>query len=870
MRVTRWEFRLKIRAVRGKRTHLHGNKTHVFRWQNISIKRKLTWIIMIASGAALLLVAACFVTYEMVSRRQNMTRDLATLAEVLGNESTAALSFDETNRTSEILSALRGKKQIVAAALYNESGKRVAVYKQRAAAAQMFPERPENTGARFDADHLFLFHEIRLDNQKVGTLYLKSDLRELDERLTRYGGMVILVLLVSSAVTYFLSGFLQRVISRPIYHLAETAKVVSTEKKYSVRATKHGNDELGQLIDGFNEMLGQIQERDAALQNSNGELEKRVLERTKDLRAQVEERERAEAALQQQFTRIQLLNQITRSISERQDTQSILHVVLRKLEDHLSLDLGSVALFDEQSKTLNLAALRLKNSLLTTKLELAEGIVLPIADTGLQLCQTGQTVYLADTVKGSALLHERLAGAGLRSAVAVPLLVDDKLFGVLLAARLQPSGFSSGDAEFLRTLSEHVALAAHQARLHNELERAYNDLRQSQQTVMQQERLKALGQMASGIAHDVNNALSPVVGFADLLLRNEKSLSAAGKRHVQHIRTAGEDIAHIVSRLREFYRRREDRESLVELSMNQLSEQVVDMTRPRWRDIPQSNGITVEMQTDFAPNIPELFCIESEVREAMTNLVINAVDALPKGGAITLRTRVTKGDVHNLPGTHDVHVVVEVSDSGIGMSEETRKRCLEPFFSTKGKRGTGLGLAMVYGVMQRHEGSIEIDSELGKGTTFRLVFPVRKGLVSIATLQQAGPPIKPLRVLCIDDEPLLRDLLKEMLERDGHTVEVSDSGQTGLDAFRFARKTGRPFELVITDLGMPYVDGRQVTRTIKHESPETPVVMLTGWGTFMKEDDSAPAGLDALLSKPPRSKELRETLSRLVPFPKAA
>jgi CheY-like chemotaxis protein len=320
-----------------------------------------------------------------------------------------------------------------------------------------------------------------------------------------------------------------------------------------------------------------------------------------------------------------------------------------------------------------------------------------------------------------------------------------------------------------------------------------------------------------------------------------------------------------VARLREFYRRREDRETLAELNMNDVAEQVIDMTRPRWRDIPQSGGVTIEMATDFAPHIPEMFCIESEVREAMTNLVINAVDALPKGGTITLRTRVTKGDVHNLSGAYDTHVVMEISDTGIGMNEETRKRCLEPFFSTKGRRGTGLGLAMVYGVMQRHEGNIEIDSEIGKGTTFRLVFPVRENIGNTKNGEQAGAPIKPLTILCIDDEPLLRDLLKEMLERDGHNVEVSDSGQTGIDAFRSAREIGRPFDVVITDLGMPYVDGRQVTKTIKHESPSTPVVMLTGWGAFMKEDDSAPDELDALLSKPPRSKELRETLSRLLP-----
>ena len=707
---------------------------------------------------------------------------------------------------------------------------------------------------------------------------------ERDERFKRYAAIILLIMLASSVVTYFLSAFLQQIISRPIFHLAETAKAVSVERDYSARATKGGADELGQFIDVFNEMLGQIQQRDSELQQAHDKLEKRVLERTLDLRAEITERQHAEAALKaeiaerhhaeaalkEQFTRISLLNQITQVISERQDTESILHVVLRQLEDHLSLDLGCVALFDAQAGTLNVATLRVRNSLLRSKLDLREGTALTLAQTGLHLCQEGQTVYLPDTLKHPAALSEKLAGAGVRSTVAVPLLVEKKLFGVLLAARLKPDGFSSGDCEFLRMLSEHVALAAHQARLHSKLEDAYQELRQTQQTVMQQERLKALGQMASGIAHDVNNALSPVVGFTDLMLGAEHGLTANGKKYLKHIRTAGEDITHIVARLREFYRRRDDTESLHDLNLNTLAEQVIDMTRPRWRDIPQSRGSTVEMQADFALDVPELVGIESEVREALTNLVLNAVDALPNGGKITFRTRAIQCDLAQNGGTDPTHVVVEVSDTGIGMNEETCKRCLEPFFSTKGKRGTGLGLAMVYGVMERHEGRIEIDSELGKGTTFRLIFPVRKAASTGVSAEENDPTTEPLRILYIDDEPLLRDLLKEMLGRDGHEVEVSDGGQSGLDAFRSAHQRGHPFDVVITDLGMPYVDGRQVAKTLKHESPGTPVVMLTGWGAFMKEDGSPPTHVDGVLSKPPRSRELRETLRRLTLAPNAS
>jgi signal transduction histidine kinase/ActR/RegA family two-component response regulator len=821
-------------------------------------------IIMVASTVALLLVSAGFIAYEQVTFRETMTRDLATLADIIGDQSTAALTYDDSVAAAEILRSLSKKGHIAAGAFYNKDGKLFAHYPVRRA-TNLFPQLPERSTIRFENDGLTLFHDIRLKGETIGTLYLKEDMFERDERLQRYAAIVMLFTIASVLATYFLSFFLQRIISRPISRLVDAAKTVSHEKNYSVRATKDGNDELGQLIDGFNEMLGQIQQRDAELLRTNDTLEKRVEERTQDLRAEIVERRRAESDLQRQFTRISLLNQITHVISERQDLESILRVVLRQLEDHMSLDLGSVALFDAQAETLNVAALRTKNPLLASKLDLREGDVLPLADTGLFLCKEGQTVYLPDSVKSPSVLAEKCAGAGLHCVVAVPLLVENKLFGVMFAVRLKPDSFSSGDCEFLRMLSEHVALAAHQARLYNELENAYNELRKSQQTVMQQERLKALGQMASGIAHDINNALSPVVGFSDLLLQREKNLSENGKKYLNHIRTAGEDIAHIVARLREFYRRRPERESLHELNLNAVAEQIVDMTRPRWRDIPQSNGVTIEVDTDLAPDVPDLIGIESEVREALTNLVINAVDALPNGGRITLCTRVQRNDAATNGHAHPAHVLVEVSDTGIGMSEETRKRCLEPFFSTKGKRGTGLGLAMVYGVMERHEGKIEIQSEVGHGTTFRLIFPVRKKAHASTETHENSAPSEPLQILCIDDEPLVRDLLKEMLERDGHEVEVSDGGQSGLEAFRAARDRGEPFDLVITDLGMPYVDGRQVAKTLKQESPGTPIVMLTGWGAFMKEEGSTPTQVDGVLSKPPRSRELRETLSRLAP-----
>jgi CheY-like chemotaxis protein len=289
------------------------------------------------------------------------------------------------------------------------------------------------------------------------------------------------------------------------------------------------------------------------------------------------------------------------------------------------------------------------------------------------------------------------------------------------------------------------------------------------------------------------------------------------------------------------------------------------LTSPCWRDISQSNGIAIQVQTRLEDSLPELYCNESELREALTNVVFNAVDALPRGGLITLSARaITQANSSNAD-RKPTHVVLEVSDNGIGMDEMTRQRCLEPFFSTKRKRGgSGLGLAMVYGVMERHEGHIEVQSAVNQGTTVSLIFPLREPpKPATADLPGAAKAAPSLRILCIDDEPLLRKLLKEILEYHHHEVQTADGGQAGLDAFHQGRSRGQPFDAVITDLGMPDVNGRQVAEKIKAESPNTPVIMLTGWGTMLEEDGEGMGNVDAILSKPPRLNDLVDTLVKL-------
>ena len=405
-----------------------------------------------------------------------------------------------------------------------------------------------------------------------------------------------------------------------------------------------------------------------------------------------------------------------------------------------------------------------------------------------------------------------------------------------------------------------------QARSRTELQAAYDELRQTQESVVQQERLRALGQMASGIAHDVNNALSPILAFSELLLKKEPNLSASGKKHLGNIRVSAEDIAQIVARLSEFYRRKDKSETLHPVSPAKLIEQVKELTSPCWHDIPESHGVSIEVQSRFDQFLPSLYCNEFEIREALTNMILNSVDAMPKGGLITLGARsVSQPDTVGQNGKA-THVILEVSDNGIGMDEHTRQHCLEPFFSTKRLRGgSGLGLAMVYGTAQRHRGRIEIESEVNKGTTVRLILPLSLPPPSkTAVVGRAAEPDRSLRVLFIDDEPLLREMIQEVLSFHQHQVESAEGGEAGMAMFEKAKAKGQPFDVVITDLGMPGMDGKQVAERVKASSPKTPVILLTGWGMMLEEKGEGMSNVDALMNKPPRANDLLQVLAKVV------
>jgi PAS domain S-box-containing protein len=568
----------------------------------------------------------------------------------------------------------------------------------------------------------------------------------------------------------------------------------------------------------------------------------------------IEDYKFAELRMRTQLERLDLLDRTTRAIGSRLDAHSILQIVVRSLEDHLGVDLACVCLANADKSALTVTCVGARGMKIAKQLDLLEDARIDTAENGLSRCIRGAVVYEPDLAHVEFAFAQRLASGGLSSVVFAPIAIESSVFGVLIAASRETAQFSSNDCEFLRQLSEHLALATQQAELYTSLERAYEDIRSTQKSMLQHERLRALGQLASGIGHDINNALSPAALYVQMLLEHEQGLSEQARQQLGVVERAMQDVAHTVARMREFYRPQQTHSEEAPLSVNRLLEQVIQLTRARWLDIPQERGIVIQVQREFAENPPSILGVESEFRDAVTNLILNAVDAMPDGGTVTVRSRAVSS-----AGM----LAIEVSDTGLGMDEQARARCLEPFFTTKGERGTGLGLAMVYGMVQRHHGEIEIESAPGRGTTVRLLFHASNQPGTQVAVARETQRARPLHILLVDDDPLVLEACRSVLEQDGHSVVTAEGGEAGIESFSQSGKSAKPFDLVITDLGMPYVDGRQVAAAIKAAEPNRPVILMTGWGHRLRAEDEVPEFVDRVLGKPPKLPELRTALAEL-------
>jgi signal transduction histidine kinase/ActR/RegA family two-component response regulator len=350
----------------------------------------------------------------------------------------------------------------------------------------------------------------------------------------------------------------------------------------------------------------------------------------------------------------------------------------------------------------------------------------------------------------------------------------------------------------------------------------------------QMEKLSALGELASGVAHNFNNTLTGILARAQLLLDTQERDEM--KRGLRIIIQTAEDGAKTVKRIQDFARQRRDQD-FVPLDVDQLMLEVAEITRPRWKDAAEAKNVHIRLVRQIGSNAA-IFGDAGELREVLVNMVFNAVDAMPEGGTLTLSTQESGGAVE-----------ICVSDTGTGMSDEVRSRIFDPFYTTKGKGGMGLGLSVSYGIIRRHEGSVEVESEVKKGTTFRLRFPKADG--TIVPAKASVPPQLheraqgSLRVLVVDDEDYVRELLYDILAREGCEVALAAEGPEALRLF-----DAREFDAVFTDVGLPGMSGWELARAVRERDDSVPLAVITGWGDTVSPEEQSAAKADWVVPKP--------------------
>lgn len=762
-----------------------------------SIRSKLTIIVMATTCAALLLAVVSLGIFEALSVRAQLRTDAITMARIVADKSTAALSFEDGAAAKEVLEALGADHHVGSAVIYNATGERVASY-QRAGWPTLPTPAATAEYAQFIPHGVEVVQTVKLDGSRIGLVALQMDDREFHARISRGIWTGVGVLLLAAATGYLLTLRLQRFLVTPILELAGAARTVAKEKNYSLRVSKRGADELGDLVEGFNEMLRQIEQREKALQEAQGELERRVAERTRELFA----------------TNQKLFAEVGNHKRAREESDA-LRDRLQTACEHLQQEAQVRTAVQEK---LQASEERFSKAFKTSPVPMA----ILARDSRLFLDVNDRFIALAKTARpeliGRALFGIPLWTAPETRARVEQLLADGQPIrnwecqitgpeGKTCAAILSAESFLLGQEQCVLLVTEDVSERA-------SLE---SQLRQAQ-------KMEAVGQLAAGVAHDFNNLLTVVQGYTQLLLAMQAP-GSMGREALEKIISATQRAAGLTSQLLTFSRKRVAEPRAVDL--NKVVSNVTGMLRPLL-------GENIRLNLRPAAVVPAIMADAAMIEQVIVNLAVNARDAMPKGGDLVLSTFLADIDEsyvkYNRQATPGQFVCLQVSDAGTGMDPATLERIFEPFFTTKGVgKGTGLGLATVYGIVKQHHGWVEVNSQLGVGTTFKVFLPAVQStaqhteFLDQQTLVRGGGET----ILVVEDESSLRELVTKVLRNYGYQVLEAAHGKEALRIWQGA--ASKP-ALLLTDMMMPEgMTGWELAARIRQDAPGLKVLFTSGY-----------------------------------------
>ncbi|HEX6082843.1 MAG TPA: ATP-binding protein [Methylomirabilota bacterium] len=555
------------------------------------------------------------------------------------------------------------------------------------------------------------------------------------------------------------------------------------------------------------------------------------------------------------------LNEMVELAARIPRIQDLLGLVLQSTMRAVRATVGSIMILDRERTILKLAASRgIPDDVIPqVEVKVGEGVAGKVVEMG-------EPVLVDDIASDPRFNRANNPQYGNGSFICMPIRVGDRVIGVINMAKrrdgavsdaLRMPPFGSTDLQFLNALMTYIGYAVDNSRLLEEaqssatqLQGVVDDLKSTQAQLVRGETLRAMGQLSSGMAHHLNNLFAVILGRVELLMGKVQEQSV--RRSLEIIQRTAQDGAEVVRRVQRFSRVQPVSDA-VAVDVNQLVHEVVELTRPRWQDEAQLRGSRIEVAVETG-TVGAAAGEPAPLREVLMNLLLNAADSITQAGKITLRTWMK-----------DDRVYCSVTDTGSGMPEEVRRRALEPFFTTKGPKATGLGLSVAYGTVQRYGGTLTVESNEGQGTSVEVSLPTASGGASVARTSTAArnEPVVPLRLLVIDDELQVRATLAEMLEEQGHSVTQAPGGREGLS---YLESNPELVDVVISDLGMPDMNGWDVAKSIQGRWPKLPVGLITGWGeTEITHEERS--RVNFVITKPFDKAVLRATMADIRPRP---
>jgi len=679
------------------------------RFGEFTIKQKLTAIILLTSVSALILASGALIGFERFELRRDMENSLKTQAAILASQSTVSLEFNNQEDAENILSELRILPAITRAEIYNTDGERFAQYKRDDLAEEISPDEISQGEHGFDGEHLLIAQPIIFSDEIIGTLYLKSDLTELNTLLKRQIAVVFIVVIIASFVAFLLSIRFRRIIATPIMDLSRTTKTFTESRDYTLRAIKSSNDEFGDLIDGFNEMLEEIQNRNTALITVKDQVESA----NESMQTEIADRKNAEAELGHVNKKLTEGDWVKSGIARLDDAlrgdkdiPTLSRDIVKSLAEYLDARIGAIFLTDEdQHLEITGRYAYEKSEGVPDRFAFGEGLVGQAAvDDKITLITNVPDDYI-------------MVGSGLgqippRNIVVLPFLFDNQVIGVIELGTLDE--FSDLQMDLLNQAAKIIAIAVNAARSSQKLKEIYKKTQhQAEELNSQQVKLKAANEeleaFSYSVSHDLRAPLRAIDGFARILLEEHSNhLDQEGLRVLNVISNNVNKMGQLIDNLLAFSRLDRKEIETSHVSMNKLTDELIDEIKA---DFGERN-----VNFNIKP-LPDSQGDRAMLREVLLNLISNAVKFTgEKDPAI----------IEILGSTNSDENIYSISDNGVGFNMKYADKLFKVFqrlHSSKQFKGTGIGLALAQRIVGKHGGRIWAEGAVGKGATFYFSLP---------------------------------------------------------------------------------------------------------------------------------------------------